>query len=73
MFNGFDRDELYDYRLDPDEMVNRADDLAYEAVKRDLCRQMWQFAYQEDDQSTLNPYITVGLAPYGPAEAFHKA
>ncbi len=23
-----------------------------------------------EDDSAINPYITVGLAPYGPAEAF---
>ncbi len=68
-YNGFDDDELYDLRLDPHEMVNRAADPAYAAVKRDLVGRMWRFAYQQDD-ALINPYITVGLAPYGPAEAF---
>ncbi|TFG73127.1 MAG: DUF4976 domain-containing protein [Anaerolineales bacterium] len=68
-FNGFDRDELYDLRFDPHEMVNRADDPAYARVKRALCGEMWRFAYKEDD-TAINPYITVSLAPYGPAEAF---
>lgn len=68
-FNGFDRDELYDLRSDPDEMHNLADDPAYEPVKREMCGRMWRFAYEEDD-SAINPYVTVGLAPYGPAEAF---
>ena len=40
-----------------------------EEVKRDLCGRMWRFARDEDD-TAINPYITVGLAPYGPAEAF---
>jgi hypothetical protein len=31
-----------------------------------------RFAYREDD-SAINPYITVGLAPYGPAEAYRGA
>jgi arylsulfatase A-like enzyme len=69
VFNGFDRDELYDLRVDPHEMRNLAADPAYEPVKRELCGRMWRFAYQEDD-AAINPYITVGLAPYGPAEAF---
>jgi len=69
VFNGFDWDELYDLRADPHEMRNVVDDPAYEAVKRDLCRRMWRFAHREDD-TAINPYITVGLAPYGPAEAF---
>jgi arylsulfatase A-like enzyme len=71
VFNGFDGDELYDLRRDPHEMVNLADDAAYEEVKRALCGRMWRFAYQEDD-TAINPYITVGLAPYGPAEAFRR-
>ncbi len=70
-FNGFDWDELYDLRADPHEMHNLADDPMYEAVKREMCRRMWQFAYEEDD-SAINPYITVSLAPYGPAEAFRE-
>ena len=69
VFNGFDQDELYDLRTDPNEMRNVSDDPSYEAVKRELCGRMWRFAYREDD-SAINPYITVGLAPYGPAEAF---
>ena len=71
VFNGFDRDELYDLRVDPHEMHNVATDPAYEAVKRDLCSRMWRFAYREDD-TAINPYITVGLAPFGPAEAFRR-
>jgi arylsulfatase A-like enzyme len=69
VFNGFDCDELYDLRADPDEMNNLAAAPAYEEIKRDMCRRMWRFAYREDD-SAINPYITVSLAPYGPAEAF---
>jgi arylsulfatase A-like enzyme len=68
-FNGFDRDELYDLRQDPNEMVNRADDPTYVSIKRALCGEMWRFAHREDD-TAINPYITVSLAPYGPAEAF---
>ena len=71
VFNGFDRDELYDLRSDPDEMRNLAADPAYESVLRDMNRRMWRFAYHEDD-SAINPYITVGLAPFGPAEAFRE-
>ncbi len=72
VFNGFDRDELYDLRVDPHEMRNVSDDPAYANVKRELCGRMWRFAYEEDD-TAINPYITVGLAPYGPAEAFGTA
>ena len=71
VFNGFDWDELYDLRTDPHEMHNLAGDPAYEGVKRELCRRMWRFAHREDD-TAINPYVTVGLAPYGPAEAFRE-
>jgi hypothetical protein len=69
VFNGFDRDELYDLRTDPHEMRKVSDDPAYAGVKRELCARMWRFAHREDD-TVINPSITVGLAPYGPAEAF---
>ncbi len=69
IFNGFDFDELYDLRSDPYEMKNLSDDPSYEEIKREMCKRMWKFAKQEEDSAT-NGYITVGLAPYGPAEAF---
>ncbi len=69
VFNGFDDDELYDLRSDPHEMRNLAADASYETVKHDLVCRMWRFAHRENDTATNN-YITVGLAPYGPAEAF---
>jgi len=34
-----------------------------------LLGRLWRFARQEDD-AMHNPYISVGLAPWGPAEAF---
>jgi arylsulfatase A-like enzyme len=70
-YNGFDQDELYDLRVDPHEMKNLAKDPTYDDVKRQMCARMWRFAFREDD-SAINPYITVGLAPYGPAEAFRE-
>lgn len=69
VFNGFDYDELYDLRNDPHEMRNLADDPAYQKIKRELCGRMWRFAHHEND-SAINGYITVGLAPFGPGEAF---
>ena len=45
VFNGFDRDELYDLRRDPHEMVNVADDPAYDDVLREMCRRVWRFAH----------------------------
>jgi choline-sulfatase len=71
VFNGFDQDELYDLTLDPYEMLNRAEDPQLASAKRDMVGRMWRFAHSHDD-SVINPYITVGLAPYGPAEAFRE-
>jgi arylsulfatase A-like enzyme len=71
VFNGFDRDELYDLRHDPDEMNNLIDDPAYQPIIKALCREMWAFAYQEED-SIINRYITVALAPFGPAILFEQ-
>ena len=71
VFNGFDEDELYDLTKDPHEMHNVAGDPAYEAVKRQMCRRLWRFAYREKDRTHCS-YITVGLAPYGPADAFRE-
>jgi len=69
VFNGFDFDELYDLRTDPHEMHNVADDPLYEDIKLSLVRRLWKFAHREND-GAINSYITVGLAPRGPAEAF---
>jgi len=71
VFNGFDDDELYDLRSDPHEMRNLAGDPDLGPVKRDLVRRMWRFAHREQD-TAINQYITVALAPYGPAEAFRE-
>ncbi len=68
VFNGFDDDELYDLRNDPDEMVNLAADGAMAEIKRELVGRMWRFARAEGD-AAINNYITVSLAPWGPAEA----
>ncbi|MEZ4614512.1 MAG: DUF4976 domain-containing protein [Caldilineaceae bacterium] len=67
VYNGFDFDELYDLRADPHEMVNVADKPEYQAAKHELVRKMWQFAAQEED-IIFNPYGTVALAPWGPAD-----
>lgn len=69
VFNGFDFDELYDLRNDPHEMRNLARKQGYEDVKRELAQRLWQFACREEDESP-SQYITVGLAEYGPGEAF---
>ena len=71
VYNGFDFDELYDLRTDPYELVNVADRPEYQEIKRELVRKMWSFNGREDD-IIFNPYGTVALAPWGPAEAFRE-
>lgn len=69
VFNGFDEDELYDLRRDPHETVNLARRPDMQPIIRQMCRRMWRFAHEQDDAAT-NAYVTVSLAPFGPAEAF---
>ncbi|MBI2441421.1 MAG: sulfatase-like hydrolase/transferase [Lentisphaerae bacterium] len=72
VFNGFDEDELYDLRNDPHEMKNLSFDPAYEEIKKQMCIRLWHECQKEDDTVANNPYITVALAPYGPACAFRQ-
>ncbi len=72
VFNGFDFDELYDLQVDPHETVNLAQRPEYQPVIREMVARMWRFAHQERD-TQHNPYITVGLAPYGPLEGLRTS
>jgi arylsulfatase A-like enzyme len=70
-FNGFDFDELYDLEKDPQETVNRADDPDCAELKRKLCARMMKLQSEAGD-ACPSAYITVGLHPWGPAEAFRQ-
>nr|WP_242355632.1 MULTISPECIES: sulfatase/phosphatase domain-containing protein [Hungatella] len=65
VFNGFDFDELYDLKKDPDCMINVMEEPGYEAVIYDLYKKLWKFAYLHWD-ALGDPYITTALARYGP-------
>lgn len=65
IFNGFDFDELYDLASDPHQLTNLSENPDYASIKAELCRTLWKLARAEND-ATINPYITVGLAPVGP-------
>ena len=69
VYNGFDFDELYDLRADPNELANQAGNPEYDEVRHDLVRKMWRFAGQTKD-IIFNQYATVAFAPWGPADAF---
>ena len=71
VYNGFDFDELYDLRVDPYELVNVADRPEYQEAKRELVGKMWRFAGRTED-IIFNPYATVALAPWGPADALRE-
>ncbi len=65
VYNGFDYDELYHLKSDPNEMKNLIDEYRDSDVLKVLSRELWKFAKQHQDVC-INPYIMVGLAPYGP-------
>ena len=69
VYNGYDFDELYNLENDPLELNNVIDKEENEDIVHKLSRKVWKFAYKTDD-TCINPYIMVGLAPYGPGEAF---
>ncbi|HVG97605.1 MAG TPA: sulfatase-like hydrolase/transferase [Chloroflexota bacterium] len=69
VYNGFDYDELYDLRADPAELTNLAGRPEQREVQRDLVGRMWRFAGETGDH-IFNPYATVALAPWGPADAY---
>jgi arylsulfatase A-like enzyme len=84
VFNGFDYDELYDLRNDPQEMINLAAPLRQgapggggavalpeplEQVRRRLMRRLWQIMEQHGDRYLSNSYWPMALAPYGPGIA----
>jgi arylsulfatase A-like enzyme len=71
VYNGFDYDELYDIKNDPEEMRNLARNPEYKKIIREMAIDMWKFARQNDD-TCVNPYIMVRFAPVGPGTAFYK-
>lgn len=71
VYNGFDYDELYNRKEDPDELRNLINDSQYQPVVRELCKRMWEFAYAHGDVC-INPYIMVAHVPYGPGIIFEN-
>lgn len=71
VYNGFDYDELYNLKEDPNEIHNLIDDERYKGVVKEMCWRMWEFAYEHKDVC-INPYIMVSHAPYGPGIIFQE-
>jgi len=72
VYNGFDYDELYDLKNDPDESVNLIKDPDCKEIADNAMRRIWQCAYEVEDQCT-NDYIMVALARVGPGCVFEEA
>lgn len=67
VFNGFDFDELYDLKNDPEEMTNLIDDPSHDKIVRDMCQLMWSKAIETGDHSLYKShYPILRVAPYGP-------
>lgn len=71
VYNGFDYEELYDLQADPNEMNNLYGKPEYDQIVKELSKRIWSFAHSVGDVC-INPYIMVGLAPYGPGVAFEN-
>ncbi|MBI3974429.1 MAG: sulfatase-like hydrolase/transferase [Chloroflexi bacterium] len=65
VWNAFDYDELYDLTIDPDEVVNRRDDPAYQDVRCDLIARLWRWALETGDV-IMTEYPMNGNLPFGP-------
>ncbi|PNV60942.1 hypothetical protein C0033_15970 [Clostridium sp. chh4-2] len=67
VFNGFDKDELYDLEKDPYELKNCIDDPSYGEVLKQMVSILWQKLRETKDKSLLeSDYPILRLAPYGP-------
>lgn len=69
VYNGFDYDELYDLESDPGETINLAGMDQLDHVIFEMSERLWRFAY-EHNETSVNPYVMVSLAKYGPGIIF---
>lgn len=67
VFNGFDFDELYHLKDDPEEMINLIDNPDLQDVVKDMSKRMWQRVIETGDHSLYKShYPILRIAPYGP-------
>ena len=69
VFNTFDYDELYDLKNDPHELKNLINRKDMRPVVEKMCRKLWQFAYENQD-NIVNAYIMTAFSPHGPGIMF---
>lgn len=65
VYNGFDYDEFYDLRKDPDETNNVIEQYKDSDELRQMAFLLWKHVKDTEDVC-INPYILVALAAYGP-------
>jgi len=69
VFNGFDRDEMYDLSADPEELHNLIDDPLYEGKKKQLVSLMWKKMEESGDWAMQDAqYCMHRLFPVGPGQ-----
>lgn len=74
VFNGFDRDELYDLANDPNELVNLAENQAYADTAKSLMREIWRIASESGDRNfSDSEYVMFRFAPEGPKKKKKEA
>jgi arylsulfatase A-like enzyme len=67
VYNGFDRDEMYDLQADPYELENVAEDPRYREVADDLMRRVWQRIHRTGDRALIEThYSPMRFARVGP-------
>lgn len=67
VFNGFDRDELYNLAEDPMELDNRADDPGCRERRDAMMRRVWEKLHETGDRSMeRSPYFGLRAAVVGP-------
>ena len=71
VYNGYDYDELYDLKKDPDEMNNIIDDYKDSQVLKELSHRLWEFAREAGDVC-INQYVMVSLASFGPGVLYEE-
>jgi hypothetical protein len=64
VFNGFDQDELYDLRNDPEEMRNQVASAAYRVQTDDMRARLYEMmAKFEDPYGDVNARSSIGQPP----------
>lgn len=73
VFNGFDRDELYDLAADPHELHNLAGDPQQQPLLESMAARMWEIMRETGDETMVEAqYGMFRFAPVGPQAGERK-